>query len=97
MNWPILGPCNVRDTAGRLGDLLLDPRTYFIPSAGARIAVNAFERTNYTSLRLGNYEELKEMSLDPYIALRSAYQQVREREIRRRRSVWTPKQDVGFH
>ena len=40
-----------------------------------------FEIVNNTSLRIGEYEALKEASLDPYIAMRDAYYQFRLSQI----------------
>jgi phospholipid-binding lipoprotein MlaA len=85
MNWPILGPSSLRDTAGYVGDLFLDPRTYLparllIVDIGSQV----LDKVNDTSLTIGEYENLKKMALDPYIALREAYHQIREHKIRER-------------
>ncbi|RLB92327.1 MAG: VacJ family lipoprotein, partial [Deltaproteobacteria bacterium] len=39
------------------------------------------DRLNRTSFRIGDYEALKEASLDPYVAMRNAYIQNRRSEI----------------
>ncbi|MFO7820820.1 MAG: VacJ family lipoprotein [Lentisphaeria bacterium] len=80
INWPVFGPSNVRDTFGRVGDMLLDPITYVDPS-GARYVLRGTDRVNSTSLRLGDYEEFKAGALDPYISLRDAYEQYRRRAV----------------
>ena len=36
---------------------------------------------NNTSVRIGEYEALKEASLDPYVAMRDAYYQYRRNQI----------------
>jgi phospholipid-binding lipoprotein MlaA len=41
------------------------------------------ELINPTSLRIGEYEELKRAALDPYVAIKDAYNQHREDLIRR--------------
>lgn len=83
INWPVLGPSNVRDSAGRVGDMLLNPLTYLRDPAGLRYAMRGTERINSTSLQLGEYEEFKKGALDAYISLRNAYEQYRRSAIRR--------------
>lgn len=83
INWPVLGPSNLRDSVGRIGDMLLNPFTYLRDPAGLRYALRGTERINSTSLRLGEYEEFKEGALDAYISLRNAYEQYRRSAIRR--------------
>ncbi|MDH4232203.1 MAG: VacJ family lipoprotein [Nitrospirota bacterium] len=79
--WPVLGPSSLRDTAGTAGDFFLDPVNYITP-AESGIAVRSLDVTNKTSLRIGDYEDLKESALDPYISLRNAYFQYRENKIK---------------
>lgn len=74
--WPFLGPSCLRDTVGTAGDLFLDPVNY-ISGTEAVFAVHAYEHVNNTSLKIGEYEDLKESSLDPYVAVRDAYTQYR--------------------
>lgn len=79
INWPILGPSSARDTIGWIGDLFLDPTTYFFPHEPfGTVGVEAYERVNNTSLSIGIYEDLKKDSLDPYTFIRDAYHQHRE-------------------
>ena len=79
---PFLGPSNIRDTVGYVGDLFLHPGTYFL-TRPVQLGVTTGETINKTSLRIGEYESLKGDALDPYTLLRDAYQQNREREIER--------------
>jgi len=81
INWPILGPSNVRDSIGRLGDAFLDPLNYLAGNIYVRAAIYGGERVNDTSLTLGDYELFKETTIDPYTALRDAYQQFRQGRI----------------
>jgi phospholipid-binding lipoprotein MlaA len=83
IEWPILGPSNVRDTFGFVGDWLLDPRTYFLETP-VSMGVKSFQVVNDTSLRLGDYEDLKKAALDPYVAKRDAYQQYRQNKIKKK-------------
>ena len=81
--WPFLGPSNVRDTVGMAGDFFLSPVSYLAMSdSGAGVAVQAGREVNNTSLTLGDYEDFKESAIDPYVALRDAYRQYRQKKIR---------------
>ena len=82
INWPILGPSSLRDTVGFTADTFLDPKTYLITSTPVNLAVTSYNLVNKTSLTIGEYEDLKKAALDPYIALRDAYYQYREKKIR---------------
>ena len=79
--WPILGPSTLRDFIGWLGDSYLNPLTYIEPFE-ASLAVRGFNLINRTSFQIGEYEALKEASVDPYVAIRNSYLQYRERKIR---------------
>ncbi len=74
--WPFLGPSSIRDTIGKVGDGYLSPVNYITPTKDA-IAITAYEYFNNISLRIGDYESLKEAAVDPYIAVRDAYVQHR--------------------
>ena len=81
--WPFFGPSNVRDTIGLAGDFFLSPLSYLAMSdAGAGVAVRAGREVNTTSLTVGDYEDFKESAVDPYVALRDAYRQYRQKKIR---------------
>lgn len=75
--WPIIGPSSLRGTAGKVGDFFLDPVTYIERPLALAIGVDAAEKINALSLRLGEYEDLKEAAFDPYIAFREGYYQYR--------------------
>lgn len=74
--WPIVGPSTLRDSLGAVGDYFMDPLR-FAPLDYPWIELTAVDQVNSLSLRIGQYENLKETSLDPYIALRDAYIQHR--------------------
>jgi len=78
---PILGPSTARDTVGLVGDYFIDPLTY-IGDPWAETGVRAFKSENEVSLSIGDYEDLKESSLDPYVAIRDAYVQNRAKKVR---------------
>lgn len=72
LHWPVFGASSVRGTAGMLGDSLLSPWNY-VDEVALVYGTRAYDTVNSTSLRLGEYESLKDASFDPYIALRDAY------------------------
>jgi phospholipid-binding lipoprotein MlaA len=78
INWPVLGPFTATDTIGWVGDRCLDPVSYISFSFGEWIAIKGTDQINETSLSIGEYEDLKEAALDPYVALRDAYYQYRK-------------------
>lgn len=79
--WPVLGSSSLRDTVGTVGDFFLDPVSYIKPLE-SEIGVRSFDYTNETSLYIGDYEDMKESALDPYISFRSAYIQYRKNKIK---------------
>ena len=81
---PFMGPSSARDGTGGIVDTLIVPTWYVITNYGTWYwAVRAFETVNTTSLSIGEYEDLIESAIDPYIAVRDAYHQHREDLIRR--------------
>jgi phospholipid-binding lipoprotein MlaA len=78
--WPVIGPSSLRDTVGYAGDLFLNPVNYVTPPVD-RYAIRAGEQVNSISLRIGDYEDLKESALDPYISFRDAYVQHRKAKV----------------
>ncbi len=79
VNWPIFGPYTMRDTFGDIGDTFLWPPTYIKPWYWST-AIWTHEKANLLSLRLNDYEALKEASVDPYVALRDVYLQYRNKK-----------------
>ena len=78
--WPLIGPSTLRDTAGRVGDIFLDPVSY-LDSTEAGVAAYTLRTVNETSFRIGDYETLKEAFLEPYEAFRDAYIQNRRKQV----------------
>lgn len=78
---PILGPSNVRDATGRLGDAFLNPFNYISNGTSAAIwgATAVDVRSNNMQLIDGVYKD----SIDPYSTFRSGYTQKRNETIRR--------------
>jgi phospholipid-binding lipoprotein MlaA len=78
---PFLGPSSLRDGLGRLGDTFLDPIWWVPVELWVSIGIRAGEAVNETSTRIGEYEALKEAALDPYVMIRNAYVQNRNKLI----------------
>lgn len=78
INWPFIGPSNFRDSLGLLGDAYLHPIIFLDVDWGTVVGLWAFEKVNYTALTIGDYELFTETALDPYAAVKDAYQQYRQ-------------------
>ena len=80
LNLPFVGSTSLRDGIGSLVDMCIVPSIYVLTHYGFPYVTGAefLEIINRTSLRIGDYEELKRAALDPYIAVRDAYNQHRE-------------------
>lgn len=79
---PLAGPSSVRDGIGRLGNGFLDPLTYLDIKLWEYAAIWSYrEFANYAP-NAGEYKKFRDMSLDPYTAMRNAYIQYRARQVR---------------
>ena len=78
---PFLGPSTFRDGVGLVGDTVMDPLFWLIDDIYVSVGVKAGEVVNATSFRIGDYEAIKEASLDPYVAIRNGYIQNRNKLI----------------
>ena len=84
INWPILGPSSPRDTLGTVGDYFTHPLFYYDGPWLIPWGLWAYDKVNDTSLRIGDYESLKEAAIDPYVAIRDAYVQYRLNKVKER-------------
>ena len=73
LHWPFLGPSSLRGTVGSAGDIALNPSWYFAIPRAVTWGAEGLDKVNTTSLHSEEYDALKEATLDPYVALRSAY------------------------
>lgn len=80
--WPVFGPSTLRDSVGMVGDWFLNPTNY-IERSEMVYAAKGVEKVNQISFRIGEYEALKEVSVDPYVAMRDIYLQYREKKIKK--------------
>jgi len=74
LTWPFIGPSSLRGTVARMGDSVLDP----IAGYWAVVLLN---QINSASLGRTEYEALLDAALDPYVAVRDAYVQNRQKKI----------------
>ena len=74
--WPFIGSYTLRDSFGWAGGLFVDPISYLTPIT-VSLGTRGYSMVNYTSFRIGDYESLKDASIDPYLATRDAYLQYR--------------------
>jgi len=90
---PIIGPSNVRDAFGRLGDAFMMPTNYapgwFSGSTGNWIEYGTWGATviNERSKDMQLIDDIYANSLDPYSTFRSGYTQKRASDIRRAKAA----------
>jgi phospholipid-binding lipoprotein MlaA len=78
--WPVIGPSSLRDSVGLAGEYFLDPTFYLRPweyAAGA----TAWRYLNDYSFSIGDYQDLTDAALDPYVAVRDFYLQYRRKKV----------------
>lgn len=78
---PVLGPSTLRDAVGLAGDYFLTPVNYVDPWE-LSLGIKSYDTINSLSFRLGDYEALKAAAVEPYVAIRNAYIQNREKKIK---------------
>lgn len=77
---PLFGPTTLRGGVGLVGDYFMDPVSY-VEDDIARYGLSAERTVNIISLRLGDYQALKDSALDPYVAFKDAYLQHTQKRI----------------
>ncbi len=76
---PFYGPSTLRDFTGTVVDgLALTPYYFWANGWEEKAGIYLTKELNKLSLHLGEYEDLKKMSFDPYVALRNVYFQHRK-------------------
>ena len=84
---PFFGPSTLRDFAGSIVDsLTMAPYYIWIDDWHTKIGIYSGKEINELSFHLGEYEELKSLTLDPYIAVRNAYFQYKAKKNAQRAS-----------
>ena len=78
---PLLGPSTLRDSLGLVGDLFLNPVHYVEPWK-LSISIYGAKAVNESSFYIGEYEAFKAAAVDPYVAMRQAYIQYRNKKVK---------------
>jgi phospholipid-binding lipoprotein MlaA len=87
---PLLGATTARELTGAtLDGLAMTPYYFMADTWQESTLIYVGRRVNNLSLRLGEYEGAKEMTIDPYVAFRDGYFQYRKRS----RKHSTPRAD----
>jgi phospholipid-binding lipoprotein MlaA len=77
---PMYGPTTLRDFTGTVVDGLgLSPYYYWADGWEETFAIYLGKELNKLSLHLGEYENMKKLSFDPYVAIRDSYFQYRKK------------------
>lgn len=77
---PLYGPSTIRDFTGTVGDSFgMTPYYTWTDDVYVMGGVYLGKETNSLSMRLGEYEDLKQVFFDPYVAFRNAYFQHRRK------------------
>ena len=71
--WPFLGPSNVRDSFGQATDFFIDPLIFADIDTTVTVGAYSLDFVNRLTITPDVYEEMKKISLDPYVATREAY------------------------
>jgi phospholipid-binding lipoprotein MlaA len=78
---PLLGSSTLRDFGGTVVDgAAMSTYTPWNDDVLTSATVQGANTVNRTSLRLGEYEKLKSLSFDPYVAIRNGYYQIRSKQ-----------------
>ena len=72
--WPVIGPTTVRTSLGWVGDAAMNPLAYMNPAWLSWAAAGGRAVANMGGI-LENYESVRRIAVEPYLAVRSAYVQ----------------------
>lgn len=78
---PLLGPSNLRDATGRVGDYFINPLNHCCIETDERLALFGMTAVSEREANIEAFDDLKKNSLDLYAAVRSIYTQSRAAEI----------------
>ncbi|WP_456387986.1 MlaA family lipoprotein [Desulfolithobacter sp.] len=77
---PFYGSTTLRDFTGTMAETLVTPYYLLADSWKEEGLIYAGKNINNLTFHLGEYEHMKELSFDPYIALRNGYFQYRRQQ-----------------
>lgn len=78
---PLLGPTTARNAVGSVGDIFMSPTAYVGVNTELSLGASGLEIVNELSFSKDIYKQLKEISFDPYVALRNGYIQNNNKNI----------------
>jgi len=78
---PMLGPSNIRDGLGRLGDVFMDPISYTDDAVFYSVVGIKTIDSRHRNMKI--LDEIYNNSIDPYSSMRSIYNQHRKSEIKK--------------
>lgn len=79
--WPIFGSSTVRDTAGLIADYAVKPQTYLFEDHWALpVGLWALDAVDTRASLIGP-DEILRSAIDPYVAVKNAYQQSRQNAV----------------
>jgi phospholipid-binding lipoprotein MlaA len=79
--FPILGPSSLRDSARFIDSMFLDPISWLDLDWKTKYGILAYDKFNEISFDIDDIDALKEAVLDPYVAVRDAYVESRNKKI----------------
>lgn len=91
---PFYGPSTLRDFSGQLVDgLVMAPYYMNIDDPWISLEIYSYKETNKMSFHLGEYEDLRVLTFDPYVSIRDAYFQYRKSSRNRSPQSPSPEQE----
>ena len=84
---PVLGPYTLRDTSRFIDSYFLDPVSWLRYdkfggySWRTTVAITAYDKFNELSFQIDDLDALREAAFDPYVAVRDAYVEHRNKLI----------------
>ena len=79
--YPILGPSTLRDSARFVDSMFLDPISWLDLDWKTKYGILAYDEFNQISFKIDDIDAMKEAVLDPYVAIRDAYVEHRNKLI----------------
>ena len=79
--FPILGPSSLRDSARFIDSMFLDPISWLDLDWKTKYGILAYDKFNEISFQIDDIDALKKAVFDPYVAVRDAYVESRNKLI----------------
>jgi phospholipid-binding lipoprotein MlaA len=79
--FPILGPSSLRDSARFIDSILLDPISWLDLDWKTKYGILAYDKFSELSFQIDDIDALKKATFEPYVAVRDAYVEHRNKLI----------------